>query len=89
MLLYHPIIDADRYSQVDAMLRSACCEIGFDDQYYCNKYFEQRVVNDCHSPREYTPPRIGIIIVQIILFFCYMHIKEENVKVAIILLLLT
>ena len=61
MLFYHPLENPVQYQQDDVRFRSACCEIGFDDQYYCSKYFQQRIINDCKPPRKYSPPAIGII----------------------------
>ena len=63
MLFYHPVINQPKYQQTDAQFRRACCEIGFDDRYYCSKYFQQRRVNDCELPHQYTPPAIGILYV--------------------------
>ena len=64
MLYQHPILNANAFnasdSGGDANFRRACCEIGFDDRYYCGKYFEQRLINNCHEPKEYTAPVLGM-----------------------------
>ena len=54
MLFFHPLGNRDRYQDYDQELRSACCEI--DDDFYCAKYFEQRIINECEY---YSPPLIG------------------------------
>ena len=67
MLFFHPVNNQQQYLETDSKFRSACCEIGFDDRYYCSKYFQQRRINDCTLPRQYTPPAIGMWLRSIII----------------------
>ena len=62
MLRYHPIFNQPQYQVFDESLRSACCEIGFDDQYYCGLYFAERPINECN---DYRPPTQGIQLLHI------------------------
>ena len=66
MIFHHPVKFQQKYQARDADFRTACCEIGFDDRYYCSKYFEWRVVNDCQQPQSYSPPKLGNIMLLII-----------------------
>ena len=62
MVYQHPILNAEEFNTSDANFRRACCEIGFDDGYYCGKYFQQRIVNNCRQPEAYTAPVLGMCI---------------------------
>ena len=54
MLYFHPLANKDRYREYDLELRSACCEI--EDDFYCDKYFQLRIIDKCE---DYSPPSFG------------------------------
>lgn len=56
MLLHHPLGDTDNYMNNDRAFRDACCEIESEDDIYCQRFFQRRVINDC---RGYVPPFVG------------------------------
>lgn len=75
MLLYHPVLDLQRYEGRDRDFRDVCC--GHNNNMFCNNFIQQRPINDCQG---YQPPDIGMTSLILLLELNFKQLLVDYVQ---------